>query len=103
MVELSIAAVLCAGMAWDFGRRWVAREHDAVRIATKAKERSHDAFAKAKVNSRCLDEHAIGLAKFAEFEARQKATADKVRMMAEDKAPRKQEPYRSIAGASRRG
>lgn len=103
MIELSVAAVILGVLGWDGWRRHIEREHDAVEIANEAVGTSDMAARAVAAHSKTLDQHAIALDKLNDLESRQKATADKVRMFGEEKRAAKPEPYRSIAGASRRG
>lgn len=68
MLYLSIAMVCVAGLAWDFGRRWVAREHDAVEIAssavtavTAACVEAKSAWKLASITNEVVTEHSIAL------------------------------------------
>jgi hypothetical protein len=82
MEFVALAVGFASLAAWDFGRRWVARDADAVEIAKDARSLATLASTQSKANGETLSKHASELTK---LDKRQSDTASHVRIDRENR------------------
>lgn len=106
MEYLAVAMVAASLAAWDFGRRWVEREHDAVAISDKSREAAESAEVLACENTSTLNAHATELTKLRDeleaLEKRQSETARSLSITRENASQAKaRSPIGRLSGARR--